>query len=184
MALLEELQAPFALAGCAGDDPGWDVGAAVLARLGGGGVVGVVKHEQRINRTLGLCQEEMRWSRGHPQRAGVTSMTQEEAQLPNVERVPMSRVGGVYFVRSGDFIKIGVAENVVRRVQSAALAWNPHPVEVLGWIHEPDCEAAQMLERRLHQRFKAHHHRLEWFRADSELVDFINSAAKPFPVLR
>lgn len=99
-------------------------------------------------------------------------------------RVPTSRVGGVYFVRSGDFIKIGVSENVVRRVQNALLAWNPHDVHIMGWIHETDCEAAQMLERRLHQRFAHLRHRLEWFRAECELLDFVASEVKPFPTLR
>jgi hypothetical protein len=85
----------------------------------------------------------------------------------------------VYFVLSGDYVKIGVSEHVRRRVQNAAMAWNPHAVKVLGWIHEPDCEAAQILERRLHQQFARIRHRLEWFHATDELLAFIAANAKP-----
>lgn len=108
---------------------------------------------------------------------------QREPRIVELEsvRVQRSRRGGVYFVRSGDFVKIGVSTNVVRRVLGAAQSWNPHPVEILGWIHEPDCEAAQILERTLHQRFAVHRHRLEWFHTHEELMTFIEDNAKPFP---
>lgn len=89
--------------------------------------------------------------------------------------------GGVYFVKSGQFIKIGVATNVVRRVRLAASSWNPHEIEPLGWIHEPDEDDAFTLERKLHVRFAEHRHRGEWFHAHPLLLDFISTSARPWP---
>lgn len=95
-----------------------------------------------------------------------------------------SRLGGVYFVRSGDFIKIGVASNVLRRVE-VCWSWNPHEFSPIGWIPTPDDdECGYTIERRLHQQFTECRHRGEWFHATQALTDYIAAHAQPWPIKR
>lgn len=90
-------------------------------------------------------------------------------------------VGGVYFVRSGDYIKIGVSSNVIIRVAQSIYAWNPHQATPLGWIPEPEMALQPRLEREIHDKFAHCRHRSEWFVATPELLAFIEHNAEPWP---
>lgn len=100
---------------------------------------------------------------------------------PHLRKPGYSRLSGVYFVRSGDYVKVGVSAHVINRVQHACRAWNPHDVELLGWISEPHIESAEVLEVRLHEQFASARHRNEWFHATDELLAFILEHSRPFP---
>lgn len=91
------------------------------------------------------------------------------------------QIGGVYFVKSGEFVKIGVSDFVVLRVSQSAWMWNPHDVTPLGWIPEPDNREAYRLEERLHRQFAADHHRGEWFQASARLLRYIAENAEEWP---
>lgn len=74
----------------------------------------------------------------------------------------------VYFVRSGDFIKIGFSKNWplrFSRLQTSA----PTKLEVVhvesGWLQT---------EKALHRKFRHLHSHGEWFRAEPELLAFID----------
>lgn len=73
----------------------------------------------------------------------------------------------VYFLRAGDFVKIGWARDVEKRIKALQTA-NPHELELLGVI--PGCDD---VERVIHQRFNALHVRGEWYRAESSLLEFV-----------
>lgn len=83
-------------------------------------------------------------------------------------------VGVTYFIRAGDAIKIGFASNFKRRLGSLQTA-QEKPLEVLAVI-----SAGDVGELEAHQRFA--HLRLsgEWFRADKELLQFIEYAKLKF----
>jgi hypothetical protein len=74
-------------------------------------------------------------------------------------------VAGVYFLRMGDFVKIGVSRDVLSRVERFATG-APAPLAILGVI--PDAGRAD--EQDLHARFATHHANGEWFHARDELL--------------
>ena len=87
---------------------------------------------------------------------------------------------GIYFVACDGFIKIGVADCVLRRVDCIR---GMIPLELigLGFIHEPDNRYMTRNERALHRRFAAHRHRGEWFRDHPEIRAYIQEHAQPWP---
>ena len=81
---------------------------------------------------------------------------------------PTRKISGVYFIKSGDFVKIGVSENIAKRL-SQMQVHSPWPCEVVGvWRGKTAKE-----ERRLHQIFHLLHLRGEWFRWDELIRQFI-----------
>jgi hypothetical protein len=77
----------------------------------------------------------------------------------------------VYFVRAGDFVKIGWARDVEKRVRALQVA-SALPLELLGVV--PGCDD---VERIIHAQFNALHVRGEWYRAEPALLDFIKRCA-------
>lgn len=74
----------------------------------------------------------------------------------------------VYFIRSGDLIKIGHTSNIAKRKGAGGLSAGWSDVLVLWRGTRAD-------EQALHQRFAAHrHHGNEWYRPAQPLIDFIN----------
>jgi hypothetical protein len=73
--------------------------------------------------------------------------------------------GVVYFVRSGDSIKIGHATNFKDRLRTLQTG-NENPLEVLAAV-------AGLNEYEIHQRFAHLRTRGEWFKAEPELLEFI-----------
>lgn len=72
--------------------------------------------------------------------------------------------GFIYVARCGEFLKVGIAGDVERRMSTMKVG-NPYPVDLLmHWcsVH-PKWE-----ERQLHIALSDHWHQGEWFRANSE----------------
>lgn len=82
--------------------------------------------------------------------------------------------GCVYFVRAADAIKIGFAENFKRRLGGLQTS-HEKALEVLAVI-----SAASLDEHETHQRFAHLRIRGEWFRAEHELIQFIEYAKLKF----
>lgn len=91
-----------------------------------------------------------------------------QRRLEEGERMDDLKRGFVYFVACGDFIKIGFTRNdVSRRIRSLETS-NPFPITLIRSV-----PATPLFERTLHERFRKFHHRLEWFRREAELLEFI-----------
>lgn len=80
-------------------------------------------------------------------------------------------VAGVYFVRSGDYIKIGFSGESIRARLQNLQTGNPQLLSLLGYV----ANATTELERSLHERFD--HLRApagrEWFSITAELLDVV-----------
>lgn len=98
---------------------------------------------------------------------------------PDVHPARCSLLSGVYFVRQGDWVKIGVSSHVLSRIKHAIL-WNPNDL-VVSWIYEPDMDAAGTLERAIHEKFALAHHRHEWYAATDGLLEFMREHSRPVP---
>ena len=77
--------------------------------------------------------------------------------------VPRRGAPRIYFVRCGDFVKIGTSTQMLGRISSMRTN-SPYEIEVLGSV-----AGGVEFERRLHKRFSKQHHRGEWFRLDTEM---------------
>lgn len=88
--------------------------------------------------------------------------------------------GWTYFIRVGDAIKIGFASNYKKRIASLQTS-HEKPLEVLAVV-----PASTADEYKTHQLFARLRIRGEWFRADQELLYFIEglkgASALPEPV--
>jgi hypothetical protein len=73
----------------------------------------------------------------------------------------------VYFIRCGDFVKVGVAKRLHARFSCLQLS-TPHDIALLTAL-PGDCT----LEKMMHAQFAAHHHRGEWFRLEGTLKTFL-----------
>ena len=73
----------------------------------------------------------------------------------------------VYIIKSGPFVKIGFSAKFETRLKTLSNA-NPESLEVVRLFEKP-----MSFEEVLHDRFSAHHHKLEWFRLEGELADWI-----------
>ncbi|MGD2122607.1 MAG: GIY-YIG nuclease family protein [Gemmatimonadota bacterium] len=74
----------------------------------------------------------------------------------------------VYFVRAGEYVKIGVANNIHSRM-SALQTGCPHELECVLLLN-----GSYDLEMEVHQRFRSTHHRGEWFVWSDDLADYMN----------
>jgi DNA-binding transcriptional regulator YdaS (Cro superfamily) len=77
--------------------------------------------------------------------------------------------GFVYFLRCGDFVKIGYSANPKRRLRYLQTA-TPFDFELLG-VHP----GAKWQEKQLHKIFASSRHRHEWFRADQTILEIAMS---------
>lgn len=73
----------------------------------------------------------------------------------------------VYFVTDGDFIKIGIAKDVKKRLQTLQTG-NPKRLKVLKTIALQDDEA-RMQEENYHRKFRDYNACGEWFKMCDEL---------------
>lgn len=89
--------------------------------------------------------------------------------FPPDETIPAEARGVpvVYFIRCGEFVKIGFASNVKSRIGGIKTS-TPYEVELLravpGTVED---------ERAFHARFSAHHHTREWFRLEGALAEWL-----------
>jgi hypothetical protein len=83
-----------------------------------------------------------------------------------------NKIGGeertfIYFVRSGEFIKIGQSKTWKRRIANMQIG-SPHTIiTLLVLIGEPK------LESKLHNWFRADHFRGEWFHSGPAILAYI-----------
>lgn len=69
--------------------------------------------------------------------------------------------GVVYFVRCGDFVKVGHTGRSIKERFDGLMNGNPYDLHLVGLV-----PGTVQMERRFHVHLKEHHHRLEWFRFD------------------
>jgi hypothetical protein len=73
----------------------------------------------------------------------------------------------IYFVRSGEFIKIGQSKRWKQRIENMQVG-SPHTIiTLLVLIAEPK------LEGKLHNWFRADHFRGEWFHSGPAILEYI-----------
>ena len=75
----------------------------------------------------------------------------------------------IYFIRSGDFVKIGFSHAPWRRL-SELQTGNPTPLKMLAIMH-----GDERVEVELHGRFSADRVNLEWFRLSPDIQTLIES---------
>jgi len=82
----------------------------------------------------------------------------------------------IYFIFNADSnaIKIGRAKNVSKRLQTLQTS-SPAALELLKTIPVEGLAAAQALEIRLHEQFQQLRLNGEWFRADTTLLEYVDS---------
>lgn len=78
-------------------------------------------------------------------------------------------VAFVYMIRAGEYIKIGVARDVEKRLQSMQTGC-PFVIEVL---HAWPCANPYRFERHLHWKLRAYRTRGEWFTVPQSVIDDI-----------
>lgn len=79
------------------------------------------------------------------------------------------KAGWIYVIQSGEFIKIGFATDVAKRVRGLETG-SPHPIAVL---HE--MRGTLEDEARFHGRFASYRVRGEWFRKDGDLAAWMEA---------
>jgi hypothetical protein len=92
-----------------------------------------------------------------------------------------AKAGKIYFIRCGEFVKIGFATDVPTRFSGIKTS-TPHELELLGTV-----PGDRSTERAFHERFKRHHHRGEWFHFADETSELLRlQAPRPaaLPALR
>ena len=91
---------------------------------------------------------------------------------------------GVYFVKVGDHVKVGSANDVVRRRRALETSIPPPALaEPLGWIPVATTERNNhgAEEWRVQQSLAPIHARGEWYQDCEALRKFIAKYAKPWP---
>lgn len=113
----------------------------------------------RIKMECNRLQTELRKWRQEPRAKSKSKSTSE---------------GFVYFVKSGDRIKIGFASNVIARLVTLRTG-NPHGLELIGTIPARSRE----IERFLHWMFRDSRASNEWFVMAADLMAFIDKNVTP-----
>ena len=90
----------------------------------------------------------------------LTSIPQEWALDPDAEC-------HIYFIRCVDSVKIGYSKNPHQRLRALQTA-NPNPLELLHSF-----PSFQHTESLIHQELNEHHIKLEWFKYNDEVKEFI-----------
>ena len=88
------------------------------------------------------------------------------------------RRGGVYYIRSGNWVKIGISTSITGRLKEMRQL-NPHECRIVGWEPMASGKAFER-ELALHEQFKGQRHRGEWFRLTPELAAHIKEHAQPW----
>lgn len=97
-----------------------------------------------------------------------------EAEHEGIEDYPFDPSQcGIYFIQCREFVKIGQTTQIRRRMTALAIGV-PFELSLVGFIRCPLSELTTR-ETDFHIRFAAQHHRGEWFRLESPLIEFIES---------
>ena len=75
----------------------------------------------------------------------------------------------VYFVKSGDFVKIGRTSNFTDRLAKLQVG-TPHPLEVLHVV-----KGGSKREAEIHRALQGYHYRGEWFHYCEPLIAYFES---------
>jgi hypothetical protein len=73
--------------------------------------------------------------------------------------------GTIYFVRCGNFVKIGYTTTPVKQRILGLMTGNPFNLTVIGM-----CPGTFATERWLHKNMREFHHRMEWFRMEERFL--------------
>lgn len=92
----------------------------------------------------------------------------EEPRDP--EPVPREPLRQVYFIRGGEFVKIGIAQDAEERL-NAIQTTSPFPLSLLGWVPGRLAD-----EARIHEELSDYRAHGEWFRATPEVLETIEEA--------
>jgi hypothetical protein len=118
---------------------------------------------------------EMRREKG---KADATGASGREPGSPILRALAKQRVAAepkpcrIYFIRSGDRVKIGYSRSYKNRTTSIQVS-SPHETELLGTIH-----GDEDAERKLHARFDEYRERGEWFRIEGRLEKYLQRFRK------
>ena len=82
-----------------------------------------------------------------------------------------SSPGYVYILESDGFIKIGIANDVQRRIKNLQCG-NPHEIRLLNSVYSND---PSTVERVLHRRLDRYNIRLEWFKLPDRITRYLAS---------
>ena len=128
-----------------------------------------VKRVRRVARNAGACSvlgRTMVFRDGDV--AVMEAISNGSIKTPDdVKYGPPAQKSHVYFVRQGDFVKIGWSAKWRSRVSILQTA-NPHPIEVLAVYR-----GGPKQEKTLHDKFAAQHVRAEWFSYCAEIATYI-----------
>jgi hypothetical protein len=103
----------------------------------------------------------------------------EMTPSPLVQRRGVT-IGGVYFIRGGDKIKIG-RSGFVRQRFSDIQQLSPIRLQAVGFIRCDDTASAVELEKQLHDRFKKIWSHGEWFHETADLTAFMARRLSAWP---
>jgi hypothetical protein len=79
----------------------------------------------------------------------------------------------IYFIQSGDAVKIGYSADPKSRIKKLSTA-NPNCLLILGVM-----DGGMDEELSIHARFAKHHLRGEWFAIGDEIIEFIEQNCRP-----
>jgi hypothetical protein len=96
------------------------------------------------------------------------------AKLPRPSKAPDIR--GVYFIRLGVLVKIGLASSVRGRFQDIQTGI-PFRLDLLGVVPVPEKDSLLHAEREFHDRFREYRQVYEWFRLEGALEEFCRCLA-------
>lgn len=105
---------------------------------------------------------------GSPQFMAAYRAALKSPKVPVVKRTPLPVGHCVYFIRGGAFIKIGKTRDLNARLPGIQTSY-PEPLEVLLAIG-----GGRNLEKALHQKFASLRAEGEWFRAEPNLLTYID----------
>lgn len=119
--------------------------------------------------TMYKVVKEMRAEKGIPDTGGASGRLPGN---PTMREHPRRKQRRVYFARSGNKVKIGVATKVNGRI-STIQSGSPAKIELLACI-----PGGPQMERKMHARFAKLRIRGEWFRYKGELMEYVQSLPK------
>jgi hypothetical protein len=92
--------------------------------------------------------------------------------IEGIQKVPNGGRVFIYFIRSGEFVKIGKSRHWKKRMENMQVGSPYTVVPLLVLVAPPE------MERKLHNRFKADHFRGEWFHMGLVVLAFIKENLK------
>lgn len=99
------------------------------------------------------------------ERAGTKTDTEIEQILLSWARTYKD---AIYFIASGEFVKIGTSRNLRRRLYTIRVA-TPERARLIGVMPGGPRE-----EKDVHWRLRAHRHRAEWYRMHEDITQLIH----------